>query len=162
MVTDDNSVASKEEKEAVIPDNYKLLVFKMDRLSKYMALSGHQVHACTARYLDHIVNSQGTLNIQSKHDYADIVEAIENYHNYISQYKDILTDDLFEFAMPSSQANDICALYKHNLVAQILYDIQRIQEQLRTLSGCQEIYYNHDYLLPRWHAELIHFVEFQC
>jgi hypothetical protein len=143
-------------------EKLKKLEMQMSFLSSYMHLYYGQINCFTEKFIAHLDDNENQSNQMNKLGYADLIEAAEHYKGTVIDYKKILTDEIFLNAKKNSNESKFAFQCKYTLIAQIAQDVRRVNAHLETLSYYLEFSDEQDYLLQRWHAELMQFTDFRC
>jgi hypothetical protein len=107
----------------------------------------------TRNYQNQLILNKGISPAKSRGAFIDMLTAIDQYHNHIRKYHELLDTDVCSYLAPLWAYKQL----RHHLVIRVLKDIRKVKELADVFSKMRSNRETTDYLMNRWQRELVNF-----
>jgi hypothetical protein len=118
-----------------------------------MQLTCSSIDEKTGGYQNQLKLNKGNLPAKSRAVFVDILAAIEQYHDHISQYHALLNTDVCSYQIPLWAYKQL----RHQLVIRIVQDVRTVKRLVDGFSRLRSRKNSINYLMNRWQRELVNF-----
>ena len=106
----------------------------------------------TSRYQNQLIVNK-VLLANAKGELVNTLELIELYHDHIRKYHELLAAEVCSYKIPLWAYKQL----RHQLVLRVVIDIRTIKRCVEGFSRLRERKKKKDFLMDRWHRELVNF-----
>lgn len=118
-----------------------------------MQLINGMIAQKSRNYQNQLILNKGISPAKSRSAFVDMLTAIDQYHNHIRKYHELLDTDICSYQIPFWAYKQL----RHHLVIRVLKDIRIVKDLVDIFSQMRSERETTDDLMNRWQRELVNF-----